>query len=113
MEEESPWKYIALPWVSLPLFAVNCLIAWNEMPERVPMKYGRNGVVTSWATRSASMGLMFKMLLFVVIVSSVMLGLVQFQVPWRLKPASLIVTLMSLSIAVLLAWVMWTRQMGA
>lgn len=112
-ENDNIWKFLGMPWVALPVLAINGLIAWDKMPERVPMKINANGMATSWSTRGHSIQIMFEVLLVVVVASSAMLGLVAFQVPWRLKPASIIVSLMTVSMAILLAWVIWTYQVGA
>jgi hypothetical protein len=48
-------RKLLLPWVSLPLTALDWAIAWTRLPERVVTKFGPGGRPVRWAPRDQAL----------------------------------------------------------
>jgi hypothetical protein len=110
--ESKDFAILLSPWLGIPLTALDFRIAWDRLPEKVPMKTGGHGQVLAWTTREGALSFDLKFLAMILLIVTF--------IGWILGMASsdkgivgvVIAALTGWGIVLLLNWVLWSIQVG-
>ena len=105
-------KRLAALWLALPVLALNYFLAWNRLPERVPMKFGPNGAPTAWAARGDSLTVPFGVLGFTLVLATVIGVAIGYQAPERMGVGSVVLGILVGFVTLLFVWIVWAYQVA-